>query len=208
MCSRLRSSVTGVLGLVVISWSGTPAQEQAPTGWRLTGNSASNYSITVDASAKYAGTGSCSILSKPDLLPPADGYGTLIQTFRADRYRARRIRLTAFIKTRGVERSAALWMRIDGREKSGLAFDNMRDRPITGTTDWGQYHVVLDLPPEAARIAFGVLLRGVGQVWADNFRFEVVGKDFGVTGQALRGGSPPTIPADLPEGPSNLSCER
>lgn len=66
----------------------------------------------------------------------AKGFGTLTQWFRADEYRGKRLRMTAYVRTSGVERWAGLWMRIDGKEKTGLAFDNMMRRPVKGTTDW------------------------------------------------------------------------
>ena len=55
------------------------------------------------------------------------------------------------------------------------AFDDMQDRPIRGTSDWTQYDVVLDVAPDAADVAFGLLLDGPGQVWIDDAKFEVVG---------------------------------
>ena len=46
--------------------------------------------------------------------------------------------------------------------------------PSRGTTDWTRYEIVLDVPAEAQRLAFGILLAGGGQVWMDDLKFEVV----------------------------------
>ena len=54
-------------------------------------------------------------------------------------------------------------MRVDGPDSGRhLAFDNMLDRPIKGTTDWTRYAVVLDVDKTAVAIAFGVLAGGEG----------------------------------------------
>jgi len=55
-----------------------------------------------------------------------------------------------------------------------LGFDNMDDRPVTGTTEWAQHAIVLDVPSEATRFFFGVFQVGPGATWFDDFRFEVV----------------------------------
>ncbi len=109
--------------------------------------------------------------------------GTFTQWFRADQYRGKRLRLTGYIKTQGVEanRGAGLWMRIDGKEQTSLAFDNMNGRRPDGTTDWKSYDVVLDIPDNAEEIYFGCLLAGPGQAWVDDLKFEVVGKDVAST---------------------------
>ena len=61
------------------------------------------------------------------------------------------------------------------KESKQLAFDNMQDRSIKGTTDWKQYDVVLDVPQNATGIFFGVLLSGTGTVWLSEAKFEIVG---------------------------------
>lgn len=48
----------------------------------------------------------------------------------------------------------------------------MSNRPITGTTNWNYYSIVLDVPENSAVISFGVLLSGPGQTWIDQVSFE------------------------------------
>jgi hypothetical protein len=45
-------------------------------------------------------------------------------------------------------------MRVD-KESKHVAFDNMHDRPITGSSDWKKYDVVLDVPQDSTGISFG-----------------------------------------------------
>jgi len=77
---------------------------------------------------------------------------------------------------------------IDGQGGAMLAFDNMQDRAIKATSDWQPYDIVLDVPEGAQEIAFGLLLSGKGEVWMDDLKFEVVGKEIPVTGQKLKTG--------------------
>ena len=93
-------------------------------------------------------------------------------------------------------------MRVDGAKKDEtLAFDNMQDRAIKGTTDWKKYEIVLDVPENSEMVAFGLLLSGKGQVWMDDLQFEVVGKDVPTTGRATGAAS------QAAKAPLNLNFE-
>lgn len=92
----------------------------------------------------------------------------------AARWRGMRVQLKAELKTGGVGGWAGLWMRIDGPDGQALSFDNMQDRPLRGTSAFGWHSVVLDVPPTAERLSFGVLLRGPGAVFIREIRFEAV----------------------------------
>jgi len=84
----------------------------------------------------------------------------------------------------------------------------MQTRKITGTRDWATHTVVLDVPRNAAEIHFGILLERRGRVWADDFTFEVVGKDVETTSmrtQRVRRGRP--LAEDLLDHPVNLGFE-
>jgi hypothetical protein len=112
------------------------------------------------------------------------GFGALSQLIRVDNYRGKRVRFSAYVKTRAVEGTGAgLWMRIDG-DGGLLQFDNMQSRRITGTADWRLVSVVLDVPNNAAGIAIGLLLSGSGEAWIDDASFDVVGSDVPSTNTA------------------------
>ena len=79
------------------------------------------------------------------------------------------------MKSKDVKTKAAFWLRVDqSGTRSSLAFDNMSNRLIKGTTDWTKYEIILPVPAKASNIAYGALLGGSGQIWFDNFSFEVV----------------------------------
>jgi hypothetical protein len=114
-----------------------------------------------------------------------------------DGFAGRRVRLSAFVKSAGVEHRAGVRFRVNGAW-GPIFVDDMRGRPIKGTTDWKQYAAVLDVPTHAKSMTFGLLLSGKGRVWMDDVRFEVVGHEVALTapvstnakwkiGYALRG---------------------
>jgi hypothetical protein len=161
--------------------------DRPPPGWLLAGSDPGDYQTGTDQEVAHSGIQSGFIASRPQ----PRGFGTLMQQFRADRFRGTRLRLSAYIRTAEVENWAALWMRVDGPEDETLGFDNMQDRSISGTIDWRLYRIVLDVPETATGIAFGVLLEGTGRVWLDDVEFDSVSENVPVTGTKLE-----TLPAE------------
>ncbi len=185
----------GVKLFVLLAAAAFSLHASAPRGWFLAGNKPASYDAGIDAPVSYDGHPSAYLKSKDVQI---DGFGTLMQQFRADRYLGKRVRFSAFVKTAAVQAWAGLWMRID-RQSTQVAFDNMQNRPIKGTTNWQQYDVVLDVPQDATGIFFGILLGGTGQVWISNAKFEVVRSDVQTTGG--------NAASAMPDEPSNLNFE-
>jgi hypothetical protein len=158
-----------------------PTPPPVPEGWFIGGSNARDYEVGRDTNVRHGGRASGYIRGR--VSRPA-GSATLMQTFLPDVYRGKRLRLTAFVRTERVERWASMWMRVDGPVPGRyLQFDNMHDRPITGTIDWHEVEIVLDVPPNSTMIAFGVLLSGPGQVWVDDFVFNEVDERTAITGR-------------------------
>lgn len=167
--------------------------EEAPKGWFPAGSNPKDYKMTVDRTVAHSGKSSAllkSVAQKPG------GFGTLMQTCKADAFRGKRVRMSSYARSQDVKLWAGLWMRVDGPRGEPLGFDNMQDRAIKGTSDWKKYEIVLDVPESAQDIAFGLLLTGAGQVWMDELAFAIVGKDVPTTGSKPTAGAPPT-PANL-----------
>lgn len=152
--------------------------------------------MTIDRAVAHGGQGSASLKSTA---PKTSGFGTLMQTFSADMFHGKRVRLSGYVRANEVSDWAGLWMRVDGPRGEPLGFDNMQDRAVKGTSEWTKYAVVLDVPETAEAIAFGLLLTGRGQVWMDDLKFEVVSKDVPTTG--------PKKARTLPAAPANLNFE-
>ncbi len=154
----------------------------APKGWFIAGDQPDKYESGLDMQSLRNGHPSAYLRSTSSSI---HGFGTLMQEFRADHYLGKRIRFSALVRSADAQEWAGLWMRIDKGTKS-IAFDNMQNRPIRGTSDWKKYDVVLDVPGDATGIFFGVLLRGSGEVWLNDAKIEVVGEDVATTGGQLR----------------------
>jgi serine/threonine-protein kinase len=164
-----------------------------------------DYELTTDTEVKHGGKSSGVVRSTAD---PPEAFGTLTQGCQAVKYRGKRVRLSGWVKSERVEGWSGLWMRIDSKDKGGLAFDNMNNRAIKGTSDWAQFNTVLDVPDTAEQFFYGCLLAGKGKVWVDDMKLEEVGADVAVTdlkiGASDRGDNPlPDVPAE----PANLEFE-
>lgn len=156
--------------------------EGTPKGWFAAGSRPKDYEMSVDRVVVHSGKASATLKS---VAATTAGFGTLMQTFKADEFRGQRVRMSGYVQSKDVAEWAGLWMRVDGAQKEALAFDNMQGRPIKGTSDWTRVDIVLDVPASASEIAFGILLTGKGQVWMDDLNFEVVGKDVPTTGAKM-----------------------
>lgn len=149
----------------------SPMEKQV-TGWFLSGTDQFNYEMGIDHEVVHQGKASGYLKSKTVL--DGESFATMMQQFKADHYRGKRLRLSAFIKTKDVETFSGMWMRVDNAYGDVLQFDNMSNRAISGTTNWNRYSIVLDVPADSSIIAFGILLSGQGHVWMDQFTFEQV----------------------------------
>jgi AraC-like DNA-binding protein len=171
--------------------------EKQVNGWFLSGSHLFNYEMGVDRKVVHTGKASGYLTSKT--VQDAGEFATMMQQFKADRYRGKRLKLSCFIQSENVEGFAGLWMRVDSASDDVLQFDNMSNRPITGTTPWNHYTIVLDMPENSAVIAFGVLLSGRGRVFVDQFSFEEVDEKTESTAMSTEG--------FLADEPVNLSFE-
>ena len=185
------------VAIVLTVASSFTLQAAAPRGWLLAGNKPANYDTGIDSQVKYQDADSAYLKSKADVADSDKGFGTLMQSFRATQYLGKRVRVSGFIKSEGVQEWSGLWMRVD-RDSTVVGFDNMQDRPIKGTNDWRRYEVVLDVPKDATGIAFGVLLSGSGTVWLNSTSFEVVDTSVPTTGST----------AQQADGPTNLKFQQ
>src|SRR5262249_21493505 len=192
--SKVRPMITA---LWLSYFSASTSFADVPTGWIVAGSSPKDYEFSQDSSTASSGHYSALIAAKPGVAPA--GFGTLMQTIDAENYRDGRWRLSGYLKTSDATR-AQMWMRVDGPDHKVVSFDNMDARPVTGTTPWTRYDIVLDVPLDSMDIVFGFLLTQGGKVWGDNFRLEKVAAEVPVT-------SPATAATVLPKQPVNIDFE-
>jgi len=172
----------------------TPVEaDSVPDGWISAGSHPKDYKVSMDSDVAYSGSVSALLESRSE---GARGFGTLMQQCEPGPYSGKRVRMTGYVRSRDVRGWAGLWLRVDGEGRS-LAFDNMRDRPIKGSSKWKQYNIVLDVPEGAKALAYGVLLSGAGKVWVDDIKIEIADKSAEVTSRSY----------ELPSAPTNLDFE-
>mgnify|MGYP001221281560 CR=1 FL=1 len=142
-------------------------ENDSPVGWSDFGNS--SYHIALDAVQVKNGNYAASIEFKEGT-PEFRAWEFVIP----HSYPGKKITLTGYIKTENVtDGYAGLWMRID----PNIAFDNMGNRGVTGTTDWTKYEITLDMNPgRTTQIVVGGLLVGKGKMWLDDLNITIDGK--------------------------------
>ena len=171
---------------------------KVPKGWMFNAQDKSKYEIGIDNSTYESGNSSAFVISHNNSIKE---FGNLMQAIKAENYLGKRLQLTAYIRSENAHR-VQMWIRIDGpnpKEGQSLEFDNMGMRPITGTTDWKQYSIVLDVPENSAVINYGFLIVGTGKFWVDNVKLTEVDKTVPVTNMNFK--------YTLPSGPVNLNFE-
>ncbi len=154
------------------------------TNWPSAGSQRKKYGMSADYSTGKT-IGCIKSVSKK-----INGFITMMQSNVPDKYLGKRVRMTGYLRTESVTEWAGLWMRVGAKgSNEALAFDNMRygkkDRSVTGTTDRIKYEVVLDVPPNAANIIYGVMLVGTGKIYFDSFILEIVDDTVPLTGGKL-----------------------
>ena len=158
------------------------AHAQVPAGWQAVTDGSGEYTVSADVARRDGGQGYAGATIKANVASPR-GSAMLAQSIRADAYRGKRVRLSGFLKTIGVnEGTAVLFMRVDG-EGTVQSSDFMENRPLMLTTDWARQEIVLDIPRNAVGFTYGFLLGGSGQAWLDDVQLDVVSDDVPTTGR-------------------------
>ncbi|HLW66180.1 MAG TPA: sigma-70 family RNA polymerase sigma factor [Gemmataceae bacterium] len=177
-----------------------------PAAWG--GGGGNDYEIRVDKSVRHEGKASGSIKS---ITATPTWYGALTQAFDGAKFQGKRLRMTAYIKSKGVENSCGMWMRMESYDGKGhvTISSDLGGKSIKGTNDWKQDEIVMDVPKEGVTlIYFGAVLVGKGQVWVDDFKFEVVGNDVKTTGRVGEPGKATGEPRKgIAQEPKNLDFE-
>lgn len=179
---------------MLLSGGTVMAGSVAPKSWDIYGSKPDSYLVQVDSAQKSKYGNSVSLASKGTV--SATATATLMQTIKAEDYRGKRVRFAGYLKGQGVKSWAGLWMRTNDVADKVLILDNMEKRAFRGDGDWRKLDVVIDIPGDSAKISFGVLLVGEGQIWVSGLDFQVVDATVPVTAKS-------SVP-ELSKKPSNL----
>ncbi|MEB2778633.1 S41 family peptidase [Algoriphagus sp. D3-2-R+10] len=141
---------------------------EQPVGWENFGSS--EYIISLDSITTKSGKYAASIEFNEGN-PEFKAWSFTLP----DNYAGKKITLTGYIKTENVtDGYAGLWMRID----PSIAFDNMNQNGVQGTTDWSKYEITLGMNPEKTKqIVVGGLLVGKGKMWIDDLQVSIDGEN-------------------------------
>jgi hypothetical protein len=172
----LALAFSGLIGCFIIFPA--LAADKLPGGWFKAGTKPQDYEVNVDRKNIFKEKQSLSITGKSG---DTEGFGTLMQKIKAGKFAGKRVRLSGYLKSKDISGWGGLWMRVDGEGEKSLAFDNMQDRGVSGTSDWKKYDIVLDVPAKSQYIAFGILTSGKGTLWINNLTFDTVGKNVKTT---------------------------
>lgn len=159
--------------LAPILASAGPIDEAIPEPWFKNGASPAKDHCLAGIDTEVEDSGSPNLSLK--CAEAVEGFVGIMQSFAADNYLGKRLSFSALVKSEEIEGGwGGLWMRVDGRDRRVIAFDNMQNRSIRGTTNWSRYSVVLDVPEDATDVAFGTLMSGKGQLWIAELKLEPV----------------------------------
>jgi hypothetical protein len=101
--------------------------------------------------------------------------GTLMQSFSAEAFRGKTVRLRAWLRLEGTdpEDHAQMWLTVD-RVNRKLGFsDKMDDRPVR-SAEWTRCEISGEIDQDAKFIEFGFMSIGRGRAWVDDVSFEIV----------------------------------
>lgn len=141
-------------------------------GWQMTGTRPDAYEIRCDE--VFFAECEVPILRTRAFKSEPLGMGSLTHSESAEPWRGRRVQVKAELRAGSIDGWAGVWMRVDGKDEQVLSFDNMQDRALRGTTAFQWHTVILNIPMEAERISFGILLHGPGAVFIREIVFSEV----------------------------------
>ncbi len=180
--NRIATTI-GIASLLLLSQL---ARAEVPHGWFANIPPPGDFTVATDNAVTYQGHPSVSISSKK---PDPTGFAGFNQSISAKDYRGKRVRVSAYLRTRDVKgegsRGAHVWFRVDGPNQKVLGFDNMDIRPVKGDTEWTKYEIVLDVPSESVGLAYGSFLNGSVTSWVASFNLEEVTDAVSATNSVL-----------------------
>jgi len=166
---------------------GEPGQGE-PDGWSMSGGAQAEFEVAIDRAEHVAGAASARL--RPRVAAPS-GYGTLMQSIAADRYRGKRLRMTAFVKGQGITGRGDLWLRVQAAyspgDGPGLGGGSCR---LAHSFAWKSCELVFDVPEAGEAIQLGIGLAGPGTVWLDQVSLDEVARDVPVTAVVRAGAQP------------------
>jgi hypothetical protein len=101
--------------------------------------------------------------------------GVLMQSFSAEAYRGKTVRLHAWLRLEDAdpEDHGQMWLTVARANRKVGFSDNMDDRPVR-SKEWTPCEITGEIDQDAKFIEFGFMSIGRGRVWVDDVSFEIV----------------------------------
>lgn len=145
---------------------------RSPSGWFMSGGARAHYEAAIDTSVRHGGKQSARL--QPRVKDP-QGYGTMMQHFRAHAFRGKRLRMNAWVKGKDVDARGDVWLRVQAADSpgdgGGLGGGSCK---LSGTFDWKPCSIVFDVPQRGDAIDVGIGLDPHGTLWLDDVTLEEV----------------------------------
>lgn len=156
--------------------SARPGMSGNPEGWFSIQHAGDlSYTFKLDTEQRHSGERSVRV----DNVGP-EPFGSIYQQVSAQPFRGKTVRITAWLRTRGVTGSAtgpgAVLLLQSMRSGAVLTFNHMRDNPQTGDREWTRQQIELAVPADAEQVEFGAMLHGPGSLWMDDVELALLPK--------------------------------
>ena len=150
-----------------------PGVRGDPEGWTAIQHAGPlSYTFKRDADVRHGDAAS----QRVDNVGP-EPFGAVFQQLSAATLRGRTVRLTAWLRTRGVSGSGTgggAVLTLQAMQGGALlAHEHMAATPVKGTTDWTRCEIALAIPRAADQVEIGAMLHGPGTMWLDDVELAV-----------------------------------
>ena len=126
----------------------------------------SKHSIGIDSTASVSGSRSAYIGS---VSTDDEVASSLLRVLDPEKYGGRKLSVSARLRLQDVAKAVTVGADVQGPDGKWHSFEDSR----SGTTDWVDLDVVVDIPSGSSRLQLGVTLIGTGKVLIDVVRVEV-----------------------------------
>jgi C-terminal processing protease CtpA/Prc len=167
--AHVRTAGLIIIGLLPASVGAQAAQTRP---WNRVELATGEYTVDVDSSVARSGRRSLRI---DGFTTTPLGGGSVLQQIRADRFRGKRVRVSAYVRTRNVRGLGGTIAVAVAGEGRVVAQSRLDQAPLTGSRNWQLLTAVVDVPGLAVGLNITGTLEGAGTTWFDNFRIEVIG---------------------------------
>jgi C-terminal processing protease CtpA/Prc len=99
----------------------------------------------------------------------------IYQIIDAIPYRGKKVRISAMARMESKNNLSLgqLWT-IGRSTKENVTISKYLDENPVVTETWKNYEIIIDVPEETNELRFGILLQGIGKLWVDNFKIDVI----------------------------------